>query len=55
MPVKNLDDFKSQYYSIISKILQKMVKSQDYTVDKKYVEELQELKGLAQGKEIDVS
>ena len=32
-----------------------MVKSQDHTVDKKYVEELQELKGLAQGKEIDVS
>ena len=33
MPVKDLDDFKSQYYSIISEIAQKATKRQDYKVD----------------------
>ena len=32
MPVKNLDDFKSQYYSIISKIAQQ-AKLRDFDIE----------------------
>jgi hypothetical protein len=52
MPVENLDDFKSQYYSIISEIAQKVLVEGDYEKEK---DKLQTLKDSAGEKNINVS